>query len=83
MLKTIKQDNTYEVRVESNNKLIGHFIMSDDGYYHFAPYISDGALWSDYILLEIGTKLKAVNKPWDDQINDYFEKDRQNIYGRD
>lgn len=84
MLKTIKIDNLYEVRVESNNKLIGHFILSDDGYYQFAPYDIDGGLWSDYVLLEVANKLKAINKPWDDEINDYFEKERQkNSYGTD
>lgn len=69
ILKTIKQDNTYEVRVESSNKLIGHFILDDDGYYSFG--MSDGSgLWSDYVLLELGTKLKELNKPWNDQINE-------------
>lgn len=65
MLKTIKKDNTYEVRVELSDKLIGHFIPSDDGFYYFAVTDSkEGGLWSDYVLLEIGTKLKEINKPW-------------------
>lgn len=61
MLKTIKQDNIYEVRVESNNKLIGHFIPEVDGSYYFAPYESNGGLWSEFALLAIGNKLKSIN----------------------
>lgn len=76
ILKTIKQDNTYEVRVELSDKLIGHFIPSDDGFYYFAFNDSKGGgLWSDYTLIEIGTKLKEINKPWSDQIKEMFEKE--------
>jgi hypothetical protein len=74
MLKLEQRENVYEVRVESNNKLIGNFIPSDDGFYYFAPYgINDGALWADYTLLEIGRQLRIINKPWSDKINEYFE----------
>jgi hypothetical protein len=82
MLKIEQKDNIYEVVVESNNKVIGYFIQDVDGYYYFAPNgYNEGGVWSDYILLEIGTKLKAINKPWDDQINEYFKKDQnQNTF---
>jgi len=85
MLKIEQKDNIYEVVVESNNKLIGNFIQSDDGYYYFAPYgINDGALWADYTLLEIGRQLRIINKPWNDQINECFkEEEQQNRYGTD
>jgi len=85
MLKIEQKDNIYEVVVESNNKVIGYFIQDVDGYYYFAPNgYNEGGVWSDYILLEIGTKLKAINKPWNDQINEYFkEEEQQNRYGTD
>jgi hypothetical protein len=85
MLKIEQKDNIYEVVVESNNKIIGHFILDVDGYYYFAPNgLNEGGVWSDYILLEIGTKLKAINKPWNNQINEYFkEEEQQNRYGTD
>jgi len=82
MLKVIQKDNLYEVKVESNNKVIGHFILDVDGYYYFAPNgLNEGCVWSDYVLLEICTKLKDINKPWSDQINEYFKKDQnQNLH---
>jgi hypothetical protein len=73
MLKIKQSENVYEVRVESNNKLIGNFIQSDDGFYYFATYGNDGGLWSDYVLLEIGRQLRIINKPWSDKINEYFQ----------
>ena len=88
MLK-IEQNETvksiYDVKVESNNKHIGHFIQSDDGFYYFAPYnYIEGGLWSDHTLLEIGRQLRIINKPWSDKINEYFENDKQqNRYGAD
>lgn len=69
MLKTIKQDNIYEVRVETSNKLIGHFIPEVDGCYYFAPYESNGGLWSEWALLEIGNKLKSINIRLDNGMN--------------
>ena len=82
MLKVIQKDNLYEVKVESNNEVIGHFILDVDGYYYFVPNgLNEGGVWSDYVLLEIGTKLKEINKPWNYQINEYFKKDQnQNLH---
>lgn len=71
MLKYIQTDPfVYEVIVESSNKLIGHFITSDDGFYYFSEYQAvNGGLWSDYALFALANKLKELNKPWRDQIN--------------
>jgi hypothetical protein len=70
MLKHIKIESSsiYEVRVESGDLFIGQFIMSDDGFYYFSPISSDGCLWSDYTLIDIGIKLKELNQPWAYQI---------------
>jgi len=77
MLKFPKVDDIYEVRVESNDRLVGYFILDVDGFYYFMPYLlSEGGLWSDYMLLEIGTMLKEVNKPWDNKIKEYFDKEK-------
>lgn len=69
MLKITKNENLYEIRVETSNKLIGHFIPSDDGFYYFADNgCQNGGLWSDYVLIEIGNKLKEINEPWMEQL---------------
>jgi hypothetical protein len=76
MLKLIQKSTTiYEVVVESNNNLVGYFIQDVDGYYYFGEYQPNkGGNWSDYVLLELGTKLRELNKPWDDHLSNVFSK---------
>lgn len=61
MLELNKIDNSYELWVNSanNKKLIGHFVQSES-FYYFAPI--EHGWWSDVALLEIGKKLKEINK---------------------
>ena len=75
MLTVIQIDNHYEVQVESSNKLVGRFIQDVDGFFYFAQEEGSegGGLWSDYSLLEIGTKLAEINRPWREHINAYFK----------
>ena len=72
MLKIIQIGSTYEVRVESSNKLIGHFTPEVDGFFYFSVEQYNGGVWSDYALLEIGNKLKEINQPWVDKLNKEF-----------
>lgn len=83
MLKTIQIDNYYEVRVESSNKLIGKFVQDVDGFFYFSQEERDGGLWSDYILLEVGSKLKQINEPWLKQIEKYFEENESSHHAED
>jgi hypothetical protein len=53
-------------------KELGDIVMSDDGYYNFIPICSRG-LYNTYSLKLIADKLDEINKPWDDQINSYFD----------
>lgn len=78
MLTVIQIDNHYELRVESSNKLVGKFIQDVDGFFYFAQEEGSegGGLWSDYVLLEIGTKLKEINRPWLEQIDAYFKNEQ-------
>ena len=57
----------YEVQFES--RTIGKFIMDVDGYFYFEFIKDKQGLWSDYILLELGNKLKDVNKEWNDEVS--------------
>ncbi len=73
MLKINKiSDSNYEVLVKSNNKLIGNFYLEVDGFFYFAENEHNGSngLWSDYALLEIGNKLKELNKPWVEKLEE-------------
>lgn len=79
MIKLIQTENSYEVRVESSNKLIGHFIQDVDGFFYFAVNEpKNGGLWSDYTLLEIGSKLKEINRPWLEIIEADFLRRKNN-----
>ena len=73
MLTFTKIDDRYEVRVESNNKLLGSFILNIDGFYHFSILDTPiNGLWSDYVLAEIANKLKELNQPWKEHLDKYF-----------
>jgi hypothetical protein len=49
--------------------------FTGDGFFYFAQEEGSegGGLWSDYSLLEIGTKLAEINRPWREHINAYFK----------
>lgn len=57
-----------------NDHLVGELIMDVDGYFYFWPNRSDG-LWSSHIMRSIANKLDDINKPWNDEINDFFSKE--------
>jgi hypothetical protein len=74
MLTYVKIEHIYEVRVKSNNLLIGEFILDIDGYYYFFP-IENGGSWNSHTLITLGTKLQELNKPWDDKLKEYFKQE--------
>jgi len=78
MLNIIQVDNHYEIRVQSSNKLIGKFIQDVDGFFYFSEEEKNGGLWSDYVLLEIGSKLREINRPWLEKIESDFSKSEKN-----
>lgn len=53
--------------------MIGELIMDVDGYFYFWP-TNDGC-WSAYILHSIANKLDEMNKKWDDQIHEHFNRE--------
>ena len=55
-----------------NDHLVGELIMDVDGYYYFWP--SNDGCWPSHIMRSVANKLDEINKPWNDQINDYFSK---------
>lgn len=61
MITYTKVENTYEVRVQGDDKLIGKFIREDNGSYYFQPTETKLSLWSDWVLTELGRKLTELN----------------------
>lgn len=69
MLKYIEYKSYIEVRVDSNNKLIGKFVLDIDGFYYFVAEDSNG-YWSDWVLLQLGTKLTEINRQWNNHLKE-------------
>jgi hypothetical protein len=70
-------ESKYEVLLNSNSKLVGYFIQQIDGYFHFSLPDPNSEVWSDYVLLELGSKLKELNKPWDDYLQKKFKNEEE------
>jgi hypothetical protein len=46
-------------------------IQDVDGYYYFWPS-EGGGYFSEFVLRTIADHLEELNKPWDNEINQYF-----------
>jgi hypothetical protein len=64
-------DGVYEVYF-NKNKLIGSFVLQDDGYYGYYPNEPSG-YWSSYSLRLIADELDKLNKEWDEYIKKNLE----------
>ena len=83
MLTYTQRGHIYEIRVESNNLLIGEFVPDIDGFYYFTPpQIHSGRYWNDWTLIELGTKLQEINQEYHKILDNYFkqEKNANTIY---
>lgn len=60
--------------IHENGVRCGDLFQKEDGYYDWWPPKSNGGCWPSYILRQIADKLDELNKPWDDEINKYFEE---------
>lgn len=52
-------DNKYDVIFGDSHLKIGEFIRDVDGTFYFWP--EEHGAWSDYVLVDIGEKLKELN----------------------
>lgn len=57
----------------SNGIFMGELYMEVDGFYVYEPVLR-GGFWEAYVLREIADKLDELNKPWQQNIDDYFSK---------
>ena len=56
-----------------NGVYVGEFYREVSGHYVYDPDRTKGGYWSEGMLIEIAEELQRLNKPWDDQINQYFD----------
>lgn len=72
MINLIKQSNsTQEVRF--NNKILGYFVMQEDGYYLFFSLDNSGG-WSSYSLKLVADKLDEVNNAFEKELDLYIDE---------
>jgi hypothetical protein len=71
-----EQNGTMDVRAASNGKLLGCFMVSEDGYYNFWPLENITGYYSSDVLIELGYRLKEINQWWEDNINEYFKQEQ-------
>jgi hypothetical protein len=76
MIYTKINNSHYQVN-HTNNVLMGDIMMDNDGFFYFWPDLK-GGFWEAYILLELGNKLNELNKPWEDEVNKYFDNLEEN-----
>ena len=62
----------YEDRV-----FLGLIFAKEDGFYDFWPDLKDGC-WSAYVLREIADKLDEINAPYEKELNEYFDEQKEN-----
>ena len=74
-------DGYYAIIVDGNsNHIIAYFVRDVDGYFY---YINEnergqGGTMASYTLREIADLLDELNKPWDNQIAEYFKNEKNN-----
>ena len=56
-----------------NGKVIGDVYREVDGYYVFWP--TGTGFWESHMLREIADLLDAANKPWDDELTEFFRNE--------
>lgn len=72
-MKLEKVENGYKVLTDTN-KQIGYFILDIDGSYYLR-FEEVAGYWTSYSLIAIAKLLDEVNKPFDNEVADYFRRD--------
>ena len=62
--------------IYENGLQIGEFLMKEDGYFDFWPKLG-GGYWPSYLLRDLANHLDVLNKPWDDEIKNYFNRQEE------
>ena len=59
-----------------NGPLMGDVYKEVDGYYVFVP--KGSGFWESHQLRQVADYLDEINKPWHDEVCQYFESLREN-----
>jgi hypothetical protein len=70
---TTEPINDHHHKVLFGERLIGYFIMDVDGYYYFDYVTTPNGLWTSYSLRMVADLLEEMNKPYDDNVKEYFK----------
>lgn len=70
----VKQEDRINFLVKGGGRCVGHAYREVDGYYVFDFENSTGGVWSDYTLIEIGNKLRELNKDWDKELKEAMSR---------
>lgn len=73
LLKLSEKNQYKSIQIHYENDVkMGELIINDDGYYVFFPENRTG-YWPDFILKDLSEIMIELNKPWEEEINKYFE----------
>lgn len=71
-MSTVRVEDTRLI-INNNNKDIGLVFRDVDGYYYWWPENMDwSGSWPSHVLRDIADLLDELNKPWDDELKEYF-----------
>jgi hypothetical protein len=76
MIKLEKLNKSYSVLTETNVE-IGSFQLDSDGFYYLWFKDDMTGCWTSHSLRLIADKLDEVNKPFDDNVKEYFDQERR------
>jgi len=68
-LKTEKITENHYKLFFKNYTYLGDLIKDVDGYFYFRPELTEGGLWSGYVLKETVSILDDLNAEWDRHLN--------------
>lgn len=61
--------------VHKNGVTLGDLCKLEDGFYYWWPDNTRTGCYESYVIREIADKLDELNKPWSNEIDEYFAKD--------
>lgn len=73
----LEKQSEQEYKVFFNKKLLGYFRLEVDGFFYFTQVKNSWGYWSSNNLKAIADKLDEVNKPYKENVDEYFDQERR------